>query len=234
MSLIPPPDLKALSLSLCILLSTYTTYLCGTPPNPTPYDSTNPDSMSAAVTPSALFIRRLINVSLGICHAFLALTYPSPPHIICPHLSHLAPYLFTWTPHSITCITIILLGCAIRLSAFSALGPNFTFRLAAPKKLVTSGLYSYVQHPSYTGKALIVFANMALIHSPDGVVGCWLPAWIVEAKLFWRAFACLIACAATRIAWNRVKDEEMMLKSAFGKEWEAWHVRTKRFVPGLF
>jgi protein-S-isoprenylcysteine O-methyltransferase Ste14 len=234
MPLITPPDLKALSLSLCILLSTYTTYLCGTPPNPTPYYSTNPDSMSAAVTPSALLIRRLINVSLGLYHAFLALTYPSPPRTVCPNPSHLAPYLFTWTPHSIICITIILLACSLRLSAFSALGPNFTFRLAAPKKLVTSGLYSYVQHPSYTGKAVIVLANMALIQSPHGAVGCWLPTWIVEARLFWTALACLIMCGAIRVTWDRVKDEEIMLKNTFGKEWEAWHIRTKRFIPGLY
>jgi protein-S-isoprenylcysteine O-methyltransferase Ste14 len=234
MDLITVPDLKSLSLTLCILLSSYTTYLCGTPPNPTPYKSTNPDSMSIAVTPSALFIRRLINVSLGIYHAFLTATYPSPPRTICPQPSHLAPYLFTWTPHSIICITAILLACSLRLSAFSALGPNFTFRLAAPKKLVTSGLYSYVQHPSYTGKAFIVLANIALIQRADGAVGCWLPDWIVEARLFGRALVCLFVCVVTSITWNRVKDEEMMLKSTFGKEWEAWHERTKRFIPGLF
>lgn len=234
MAPITPLDLKALSLSLCVLLSTYTTYLCGTPPNPTPYNSTNPDSMSAAVTPSALFIRRFISVSLGIYHAYLCLTYPSPPRLICPHPSQLVPYRFIWTPYSIICITIILLGCYIRLSAFSTLGSNFTFRLAAPKKLVTSGLYNYVQHPSYTGKALIVFANWALIHGPDGPMGCWLPAWIVEARLFWRSLGCFIAFGVTRVTWKRVVEEEMMLKNTFGKEWEAWHARTKRFVPGLF
>jgi protein-S-isoprenylcysteine O-methyltransferase Ste14 len=36
------------------------------------------------------------------------------------------------------------------------------------------------------------------------------------------------------MAWKRVKEEEMMLKSTFGKEWEVWHAKTKRFVPGLF
>ena len=234
MALITPPDLRSLLLSLCILLSTYTTYLCGKPPNPTPYNSANPDSMSASVTPSALFIRSFINVSLGICHAFLCLTYPSPPRLLCPHPSHLAPYLFIWTPHSIICITIILLGCYIRLSAFSALGSNFTFRLAAPKKFVTSGLYNYVQHPSYTGTSLVILANWALIQRPDGPMGCWLPAWVVEAKLLWRALACLIVLGGTRSVWKRVKDEEMMLKSTVGKEWEAWHAKTKRFVPGLF
>jgi protein-S-isoprenylcysteine O-methyltransferase Ste14 len=30
------------------------------------------------------------------------------------------------------------------------LGQNFTFRLAKPKTFITSGMYRYVQHPSYT------------------------------------------------------------------------------------
>ena len=228
------PDLKALSFSLCVLLSTYTTYLSGTPPNPTPYNSANPDSMSAVVSPSGLFIRRFYNVSLGIYHAYICLSYPSPPLFTCPHPSQLQPSLFTWTPYSTICLTVILLGCYIRLSAFSALGPSFTFRLSAPKKLITSGLYSYIQHPSYTGKALVVLANAALIQNRRGIIGCWLPAWIVEASLFWRAFACLVAYAIIRVTWKRVREEEMMMKETFGKEWETWHAKTKRFIPGLF
>ena len=228
------PNLKALSLSFCVLLSTYTTYLGGTPPNPTPYNSTNPDSMGFVVTPRALFIRRFINVSQGIYYAYLCLVYPSPPSLTCPHPSQLSPDVFAWTPYSIICIATILLGCYIRLSAFSALGSDFTFRLAAPKKFVTSGLYSYVQHPSYIGKALVVFGNMALFQNPYGPVGCWLPAWAVEAKLFWRAAACLFVLGIGRVTWKRVKEEEMMLKDTFGKEWEVWHAKTKRFVPAVF
>ena len=72
------PDPSAFSLSGFVLLCTYLAYLCSTPPNPTPYDSKIPDSMGAAVTPLALFIRRSIDVSLGIYHTFLILTYPSP------------------------------------------------------------------------------------------------------------------------------------------------------------
>lgn len=228
------PDFEALSLSLCILLTTYTTYVCGTPPNPNPYKSKHPDSASAAVSPLALFVRRFINVFLGRCHACLCLTYPSPPRLICPRPSNLAPYLFTWTPYSIIFIATILGGSYIRLWAFSALGSNFTFRLAEPRKLVMSGLYRYVQHPSYTGKALIMFANLALIQRPDSLVGCWLPGGLVEAKLAWRVLACLFTFVAIYMLRKRVREEETMLKKTFGKEWEAWHARTKRFVPGVF
>lgn len=234
MALITLPDLEALSLSVCILIATYTTYLCGTPPNPTPYNSTKRDSLQTAVSPLALFVRRFANVFLGISHAYLCLTYPSPQPLLCPNPSNLAPYLFTWTPYSAIFIAIILGGSFIRLWAFSALGPNFTFRLAEPKKFITSGLYKYAQHPSYTGKALIICANLALIQRPDGIVGCWLPKGFVEAKLLWRVLCCLMMLGSISVFRKRVKEEETMMKDTFGEEWESWHARTKRFVPGLF
>lgn len=233
MSPIMLPDFQTLSLSFCILLTTYATYLSGTPPNPTPYDSTNPDSMSLVVSPSALFIRRFINVSLGVYHAYICLTYPSPSPVTCPNPSQLAPHLVTWTPYSLACIATILLGCYVRLSAFSALDTDFTFRLRAPKKLITAGLYNYVQHPSYTGKALIVLGNWFLLQNLDGPVGCWLPKWIMRARPYLTPLSYLIAFGIIRVTWRRVNDEEKMLKETFGKEWEVWHARTKRFVPGL-
>jgi len=33
---------------------------------------------------------------------------------------------------------------------------------------------------------------------------------------------------------GRVIDEEEMLKKTFGKEWEEWSARTKRFIPWGF
>jgi protein-S-isoprenylcysteine O-methyltransferase Ste14 len=37
-----------------------------------------------------------------------------------------------------------------------------------------------------------------------------------------------------RVTWKRVHEEEAMMKETFGKEWEEWHKRTKRFIPGFF
>ena len=65
-------------------------------------------------------------------------------------------------------------------------------------------------------------------------MGCWLPRWAVQAKWAWRALACLLGYGVIRMTGKRVREEEVMLKGTFGKEWEDWHARTKRFVPGLF
>jgi protein-S-isoprenylcysteine O-methyltransferase Ste14 len=235
MAPITSPDLKALSLSLFMLLSTYTTWLCSQPPNPTPYDSSQPDSLRLFVSPFVLFIPTFINLSLGLYHVFLTLTYPSVPALTCPHSSNLLPSLFTWTPRSISCIAAIFLGSYIRLSAFSALGPNFTFRLKEPKGLITTGLYSYVQHPSYIGIYLIGLGNWGLFFSLEGSVGCWvLEEWMGAARLGLGALGSVIVIMGNIMAWKRVKEEETMLKSTFGKEWEDWHKRTSRFIPGLF
>lgn len=32
---------------------------------------------------------------------------------------------------------------------------------------------------------------------------------------------------------RRIKDEEVMMRREFGEEWERWHARTKRLVPGV-
>ena len=229
------PDISNLSLTLCILLCTYTTFLVGRPPNPTPYGSKEVDTMKFAVTPRTLNIRSSISVILGILHAILCITYPAPPPLFCPSRSYLNnSSLFTWNTRTITAITMVLLGSSIRLYAFHTLGKNFTFRLAKPKSLITSGMYRYVQHPSYTGRALNVCGNMILLQSPRGVVGCWLPAWLVNATPFWGALFALYASGIVWITSKRVSEEEAMMKAAFGEEWEMWHKKTWRFVPGLF
>lgn len=228
------PDTQALSLSLGILLCTYTNFLSGQPPNPTPYNSKYRDTIAFTVTPRALFTRTLFSILLGVSHALLCLTYPSPPAYFCPNPSNLSSDFLTWNPRTILSIAAVLLGSYIRLSAFSGLGANFTFRLDAPKKLITTGLYSYVQHPSYTGKILIIFGNLLLLQRQNGFLGCWLPAWIVNANLFWKARDWIVILVVLRGAWKRVQEEEMMLKETFGEKWEAWHKKTKRFVPGLF
>ncbi len=131
---------------------------------------------------------------------------------------------------------MLFAGCWIRLHAFSSLGKEFTFRLRVPRKLVTTGVYSYIQHPSYTGKFMIVAANMALLQRVDAGLGCWFPGWVVGERgmWVWRVAGVGLMVVILRLGRKRVSEEENMLKESFGKEWEAWHGRTERFLPGLY
>jgi len=68
----------------------------------------------------------------------------------------------------------------------------------------------------------------------DGLIGCWLPTSIAERK----ELGVLIGVGLSMLAlWGvkiRVTDEEEMLRREFGEEWETYHAKTKRFLPGLF
>lgn len=75
---------------------------------------------------------------------------------------------------------------------------------------------------------------MMLTQSLGGFLGCWLPAWILNARSFWTAFVLLLFTGTVRITWKRVNEEEAMMREAFGKEWEQWHAKTARLIPGVF
>ena len=77
----------------------------------------------------------------------------------------------------------------------------------------------------------VILVNMVMMIGPGGSAGCWLPSAAVE----WMGV--VLAVLGGIAVWGlsvRVRDEEEMLKREFGREWEVWHGRTKRFVPGVF
>jgi protein-S-isoprenylcysteine O-methyltransferase Ste14 len=225
------PDTPTLLLFPAIILVSYLTLRVFTPPNPTPTNSTAKDRIFFCA-PQYILARQLFVFLLGAYHGYIALTYPSPPKF-CPRAENLNPDLFTWSSTSIICITLILIAAPIRLLAFKQLGPNFTFKLAQPKNLVTTGLYKYVQHPSYTTNITVMLANSYLIWRRDGVLACWLSERVLNS-VWWKVVGVFFAGVAVLAMRTRIVDEEKMMKETFGKEWEVWHARTKRFIPGVF
>ncbi|KAJ7471729.1 hypothetical protein B0H11DRAFT_1699993 [Mycena galericulata] len=132
-----------------------------------------------------------------------------------------------------------LLGASIRLYCYHRLRTLFTFQLSIRQnhQLITTGLYSIVRHPSYTG-AVLAGVGIGLCHLAPGswLVECsglvspgepWaykiMPIWIVGLSI---AVSALV---------SRIQKEDKMLHERFGKEWEAWvaNVRYKIF-PGVY
>ncbi|KAE9365202.1 hypothetical protein N431DRAFT_420123 [Stipitochalara longipes BDJ] len=224
------PPLSNILLALTILFSTYLTILSQLHPNAKPNTK---DTISPFTQPAFLALTHLIVTLLALHHAFLTLSYPSPPSLLCPNATNLTPSLFTWSPTTSLCLLIILLSAPLRLLAFRQLGPNFTFQLREPGKLVTTGLYRYVQHPSYTAVIIVMLSNLCLLARIDGSIGCWVGKEVV-ASGWWKVFAGVLVGVQVVSMGVRVWDEERMLRGTFGKEWEVWHARTRRFVPGLF
>ena len=229
-------DTRSLLFASAILLITHLTYLSFTPPNAQPKKDPN-DSIAWSSNPIFLQLRRSATIAIGIYHALLVLTISFPvtssttSSLLCPRPQNLNPTLFTWNLHTFTCITALLTFAPLRLISFANLGPNFTFRIAPPSKLITDGLYAYVQHPAYTANAVVIIANGFLLERSDCVAACWLSKEWVDALVWvtvgWGIFQGLGFMVV------RVKDEERMLKKTFGREWEVWHARTKRFIPEI-
>jgi len=229
-------------LSLLTLASTYIVLLSITPPNPNLHPgedkSTNPkiktrptDTMAITTGPLFVLLCKTGVATLGLIHAILALYYPSaPPTSLCPNPSNISPQLFTINWITLALNGAIIVAGIIRRQCFAELGKSFTFRLAVPKELVTTGIYRYIQHPSYTTLLTIMYLYVPLVVSKGGLLGCWVD---LSERSAWG----MIVAYQIFIAFHfriRVLDEEKMLKAAFGKEWEVWHQKTARLIPGLF
>lgn len=126
-----------------------------------------------------------------------------------------------------------VVGMLIRIQCFRELGHLFTFDLSIvpDHKLVTSGSYRYVRHPSYTGSLLIV-VGVAFSQLTAGSLA-------VECSVL-GPVGSLFLCTAwwtwsLSVAVSRAIAEDKELQKLFGSEWDTYATVTKFwFVPGLY
>jgi protein-S-isoprenylcysteine O-methyltransferase Ste14 len=222
---------KAL-LVICFGIAGYITKLCFSSPNPRPAVLWEGDRFLRDLAGYNLpHMREWAFVLITIAHIAIIMSFPDNiSSTICPHPENVNPIYFRFTPYVLVCLSLIYTAGAMRLWAYATLGSSFTFELARPKKLVTTGIYKHIQHPSYPPDVVLCIANFALFTAPDGVMGCFLPPWLAQWK--WPAILAINVIYVPALA-VRVIDEERMLKETFGKEWEAWHAKTARFIPGV-
>ena len=113
-------------------------------------------------------------------------------------------------------LSVFALGLLLRCYSMIYLGRFFTpdVAIATDHRLIASGPYRFIRHPTYTGFILILsglglsFGNLASL-----VV-------IVMPTL-----ACLL--------W-RIRIEEQALAEAFGEQYHSYVQRTKRLVPFVY
>ncbi|GJC86148.1 hypothetical protein ColLi_08986 [Colletotrichum liriopes] len=177
-------------------------------------------------------------VFLSLHLAALAFYYPDIPPAVLRHGAEngLSASLTTWSCSTFLPLALLFFaGIPLRLGPYRALGKNFTFQLSKPDQLKTTGIYAYVQHPSYTGVMVLVLSNVALLARLDGVLSCWVPP---EMHRSLRAVEWVLGPAACSVflfgVWTRVREEERMLRAEFGEKWERWHASTARFIPHVF
>ncbi|KAF5311196.1 hypothetical protein D9611_013027 [Ephemerocybe angulata] len=182
----------------------------------------------------------------GIIEAALLLASMHPSH----PLSRFLISTFVWsTPGSISRLritpTFILgnvltfTGCMLRLSCYKSLGTFFSFELSLynDHKLIDTGPYSVVRHPSYTGLTL-------------GIIGAYLNqiqgSWVSECGVasysnapglgsmivaLWVVFSLAVIISL----FLRMPNEDKMLKARFGDEWVVWSTKVPyRLLPGVY
>ena len=113
-------------------------------------------------------------------------------------------------------ILLILCGILIRFIAIKTLGTFFTVNLSVEgdQKIIKSGMYKYIRHPSYTG-SLLSFLGL----------GVSLNNWISLAVIFVPVLIAFI---------YRMGIEEKMLIKHSGPEYEAYMKETKRLIPKIY
>lgn len=112
-------------------------------------------------------------------------------------------------------VVVLCLGGALRLWAIAALGPLHSALVALQPghKLITSGPYRWVRHPSYLG-ALVFLCGIPM------VFGTWFPLIAIPG--------CFVA-----VKW-RIMDEEAFLISEFGEQYEGYRKSIWRLIPGVY
>lgn len=128
------------------------------------------------------------------------------------------------------------LGTALRVVSYQYLGRYFTFQLAIKKdhKLVTSGPYSVVRHPSYTGAVVYMLGVAVSMLGPGSVyaeLGLWENTFACAAGLCLFAMLSYISLGVAL----RMPKEDLALRTEFKEQWVEWARRTPcRLFPGIY
>jgi protein-S-isoprenylcysteine O-methyltransferase Ste14 len=119
------------------------------------------------------------------------------------------------------------------------MGEMFTFELSIRKnhRLVTTGPYAFVRHPSYTAATLTAFGALACHTLPGSYfmeeVSNLVSPWLAQAVAlgFWLIGFVLAILMLTQ----RISLEDTMLRREFGSQWDEWARRVPdRLIPGIY
>lgn len=118
--------------------------------------------------------------------------------------------------YRLVALCLILIGLLIRGWAILTLGNAFSVNVALRKgqRVMMSGLFSIVRHPSYLGMVIIFIAT-----------ALWQQNYMAAAIILIPIFIALS---------YRIHVEEIALREGFGQEYIDYSRRTKRLIPFIY
>lgn len=130
---------------------------------------------------------------------------------------------------------LVFLSTALRVQSFRALGRFFTFELYISKdhRLIVSGPYAIVRHPSYTGLIFSIIGASCTQASGSWLVECGMLATSIGRGIIivWLSIAGAVICSLLL----RIPGEELILQTKFGQEWKLWAEQVRyRLIPGVY
>ncbi|KAG1733697.1 hypothetical protein EDB19DRAFT_1207587 [Suillus lakei] len=140
------------------------------------------------------------------------------------------------TPAFVVGSLAITVGGILRLYCILTLGElwNAQLKIRKEHRLVTSGPYSVVHHPSYTAYLLQNVGIIVMYGSP----GSWMRQSGILQVPFMKVPAAINFVMFTIGAWiaiSRPSVEDKMLQRALGEDWENWAKKVKyRLLPGVY
>jgi protein-S-isoprenylcysteine O-methyltransferase Ste14 len=113
-------------------------------------------------------------------------------------------------------LALLAVGLVVRWTAIVMLGRSFSANVAirAEQRVMKTGLFRWVRHPSYTGLMMTFVA--AGLHTRN-----------------WVGMGMIVVPTTTALMY-RIVVEEAALREAFGEEYVEYSSGTKRLVPGVY
>ena len=123
---------------------------------------------------------------------------------------------FQWDTQTIAGLCLMAGGTIFRVWCIRTLGKFFTatVKTQEEQRVITSGAYRVVRHPSYSGAFIAAVGSSIFMHA---------------------VFAAIFTFVVLFIAYYiRIKAEEETLVKEFGEEYESYRKRTKKLVPWVY
>lgn len=163
------------------------------------------------------------------------------------------------TKYATSFFLVTILGASWRIWCFRTLDKFFTFRLQVQddQKVIKTGPYRYLAHPSYLGQSVNVIGSVGGTYGPFNV---WMNMLntktigtikmikqlqflfgkriVLNPRLLAQVAACVLSIAYLGhqywLLQIRIPDEEAMLRKRFGKEYDEYLSRRWKVVPFIY